>query len=133
MTRSNALRGRWKPWTWSTRAWMIAIVLSVMVSPFVSRWFCLWQVPDVVLPFDVEDVIKTEVPEEQNAFAVYENVLKMLASDPVVPANSATEPTEPKSEIGRDELLQRLLSHNEQALAEFIREKKKGKEKGTGK
>ena len=64
-------RGWWKPWNWSTRTWVLVIFASLFISPLVTRWFCLWQVPDVALPFDVNSVIRPAVAAEQDAFVRY--------------------------------------------------------------
>ncbi|WP_010585248.1 hypothetical protein [Schlesneria paludicola] len=69
---------RWWPWNWSSRTWLFAIVLGLLASPFVSRWICLWQVPDIAVPFDIESVIRAEVPPEEDAFAKYVDVVKSL-------------------------------------------------------
>ena len=71
-------RGWWKPWNWSTRTWLFAIVIGTVFWPFVCRWICLWQVPDVQLPFDINEVTAKEVPEEQNALVGYQRVLPKL-------------------------------------------------------
>lgn len=72
-------RGWWKPWNWTTRTWAWAIVIGVVISPFATRWFSLWRVPDVVLPFDVEEIIQNEIPRDEDAIVRYEIALRLLA------------------------------------------------------
>lgn len=76
--RLHLRRSSLKPWNWSTRTWLFAIVFSAVISPAVSRWIWLWQVPDIALPFDVEEFIGPEIPKEQGAFAHYATAVKML-------------------------------------------------------
>lgn len=102
------------------RTWAIAIGLAVVVSPLVTRWICLWQIPNVVLPFDVTRVIQADVPEEQNAHLVYDNVLKIVLNPRAAGADSTADP-DGKVELTRDEIAQRMFVHDEQALAEYIR------------
>ncbi|WP_010582206.1 hypothetical protein [Schlesneria paludicola] len=61
----------WKPWNWSTRTWLLAISVSVLLSPFVMRWICLWQIADVTLPFDPDQVIAEDVPTNEDALVRY--------------------------------------------------------------
>lgn len=76
--RLQLRRSSLKPWNWSTRTWLLALFVCAVISPAVSRWIWLWQVPDVALPFDVEEFIGTETPKEQGAFAHYATAAKML-------------------------------------------------------
>lgn len=71
-------RGWWKPWNWSTRTWVGVIIVSALISPFVTRFILLWQVPDVILPFDVEDVIQEDVPKDEDAIYHYEKTLALV-------------------------------------------------------
>lgn len=48
--------GWWKPWTWSSRTWLLAFLGLTAASPFACRWINLWQVPDVAVPIDVATV-----------------------------------------------------------------------------
>jgi hypothetical protein len=68
-------RGWWKPWDWSTRAWVLAICVLALVSPLLTRWFFLWQVPDVTLPFNVEDVVQREILKDDDAMVRYASAL----------------------------------------------------------
>ena len=66
-------RGWWKQWNWSMRTWGMAIIAGMLLSPFVTRWGCLWQVPDVALPFDVDEFIGAEVSTADDAYVLYAN------------------------------------------------------------
>lgn len=71
-------RGWWKPWNWSTRTWLWAICLAVLVSPLVNRWCCLWSVPDVALPFDSESLLTEELPSDQDPDTFYAAIYAKL-------------------------------------------------------
>lgn len=130
MPRNNALRCWYKPWSWSTRTWAIAIVLAFLCSPVVTRWISRWRIPDVVLPFDVEDVIRDDIPDDQNAFTVYADVMKLLKGSAVVTGNAANPADPSKPEPTTEQILQRLFGHDEQALAEYIRAGKMEQSRG---
>lgn len=57
---------------------MFAIVTGVVLWPPVCRWICLWQVPDVALPFDVEEFSGVEPPPAENAFVHYASASRMV-------------------------------------------------------
>ena len=112
-------RGWWKPWNWSTRTWVLAIVIAPLISPLVTRWFCLWQVPDVALPFDVNSVIRPAITADQDAFVRYLSA-----------AQSAGRQSGGWSEVSMrhavdhygsdwDDRLDQWLIGNAQALAEY--------------
>ena len=42
------------------------------------RWICLWQVPDVSVPFDARDVIGPTVPPDQDALTYYMSAAQIL-------------------------------------------------------
>lgn len=71
-------RGWWKPWNWSTRTWLFAILAGIFVWPLATRWYYLSQIPDVVLPFDLEQVVDHDIPKELDAFTYYESAAEML-------------------------------------------------------
>lgn len=52
------------------------------MSPIATRWYSLWQVPDVALPFDVEDVIQDDVPKDEDAIYHYEVAQRLLEQAP---------------------------------------------------
>lgn len=111
----------WKPWNWPTRTWIFVFIAAIVVSPFVTRWCYLWQVPDVRLPFDFEQSIGEEISDEVNAFRGYESAAQMLNSaepgwlDPAVQA--ALSQIDP---VWDDRLNQWLIDHND-LLATFER------------
>lgn len=76
--RIGKRRIEWKPWNWSTRTWIVALILLIAISPFVTRWCCLWQVPDLPLPFDKKEFIGEEISDELNAFRYYEAAAGIL-------------------------------------------------------
>lgn len=80
---SRFRRAFWKPWNWSTRRWILALSISVLLAPFVTRWICLWQVSDVTLPFDPCDVIAEEIPSEDDAIARYALALTLFDQRPL--------------------------------------------------
>lgn len=125
---------RWRtnclPWRWSTRTWVIAIVLAVLMSPFVTRWCCLWQVPDVALPFDVDEFIGTEVPEKEDAFVRYAAAVRMLGRNGSKWSTRADDSRALAEVIGEavvqpdnkwDDRLTQWLLDNSEVLAEYQR------------
>jgi len=68
----------WQPWRWSSRTWLVALAVSLVSSPFVTRWFYLQQVSDVRLPFDLDEFSNRTVPDDENAFKVYATAAAML-------------------------------------------------------
>ena len=111
-------RGWWKPWGWSTRTWILSICGSVIICPLVSRWLFLWQVPDVSLPFDVEDVIQADIPAEEDAFVRYASAMQFARSRVVNWSHEAIEEAL-KSERAWDNRLDLWLVQNKLALADF--------------
>lgn len=77
------IRWWWRPWNWSSRSWLIAILAGVLFAPFISRWILLGQIPDVMLPFDVEDVVHEGLPPDRNAFTKYASILASLRQYPL--------------------------------------------------
>jgi hypothetical protein len=79
-------------------------------------------IPDVKLPFDVENVIKAEVAEEDDAFVVYQKILSILSDRSKVEEVMA-EPSisNNSSSLSLDDIAQRMLAHNPHALAEYLR------------
>ena len=70
-----------RPWNWSTRRWAVAVIVMTIASPFIVRWFCLWQVPDAALPFDVEEFLSYEaVDDKDDAFAHYVAATRILTA-----------------------------------------------------
>ena len=114
-------RGWWKPWNWSTRTWVLAIVVSVVMSPFVTRWICLWQVPDVELPFKTDDLIGVDVPAKEDAFTGYASVVQMLGRNPTIWLDDATDQATRSYDAKWDERLDQWLVDNANVLAEFER------------
>lgn len=119
--RNNSLRTWRKPWTWSTRTWLIAITIATIASPFLLRSLYLWQIPDVVLPFAIDDVIQPDVPDEENSFIAYATVFERISN----PKFNKPSATNTKIAVGDDltiEELRGLISnYDEQALADYIR------------
>lgn len=73
-----------KPWNWSSRTWGIAIVVTALLSPVAVRWFLLWRVPNVTLPFSIEEVIPDEVPTDEDATPRYRKAIELLAKTGLV-------------------------------------------------
>jgi hypothetical protein len=90
------------------------------VSPLITRQVCLWQIPDVELPFNVEDVVREEVPAEEDAFVIYGNVLKLLASGESVSVNQDRF-TFDNSGLSLEDVAKVMSAHNPEALAEYLR------------
>lgn len=111
-------RGWWKPWNWSTKTWIMSICVSVFLCPLVSRWIFLWQVPDVTLPFDVEDVIQAEVPRDEDAFVRYTTSMQFARRHLVNWSNDAI--TEAMNFDDKwDPRLDQWLTENRLALEHF--------------
>lgn len=100
---------------------MLAITVVVLLSPLAARWFSLWQISDVALPFDVEDVIRPDLPAHLNAFNGYV-AANSLARRQVLPwsdaaIDAAIRRPDPLWDIRLDE----WLADNHEALAEYRR------------
>jgi|GEM_PF-1149334 hypothetical protein len=128
MTYLALRRFTWKPWNWSGRTWGLAIIAAFLVSPFVTRWICLWQVPDVALPFDVEEVVQREIHREDDAMARYAQAMRLFNRSFIPDENSfnsmkafyaaqSEAKTEPKGKW--DKRLDRWLERNKEALEEY--------------
>ena len=112
-------RGWWKPWNWSTRSWVQAIFVSLLISPLITRWCCLWQVPDVALPFDVEDVIRPELAADRDAFVRYSSAMKLARRQMVDWAYEAMNESSYSHILDWDDRLDQWLIDNARALNEF--------------
>ena len=123
MSSSNAFRTWWKPWTWTMRAWVIAILFMVGLSPFITRWAFLWLIPDVALPFNPEELMLADLPDDQNALVVYRSVMKRLLDKPRTTPTSAAVSTKPKVEDRRAKAVEILTEPNPDpvALSEYLR------------
>jgi len=91
----------------------------VLALPFVTRWICLWQIPDVALVFKVEEITDPEVPDDQNAYKVYSHVMEVLSSRSTQTAETSGSTSAATNSDAS--LADRMMAHNEQALAEYIR------------
>jgi hypothetical protein len=68
-----------RPWNWSTRRWVVTLLALMLASPFLTRWYCLWQVPDVALPFEKAEFLRDEdVAEEEDAYVNYHAALRSM-------------------------------------------------------
>lgn len=114
-------RGWWKPWDWTTRTWLFVIAISTILCPFVVRWICLWQVPDVALPFVVDDVIGDDVPENEDAFTAYALVIQALSAKSKTWLDNAVEQATRSHEPTWDERLDSWLIDNADICAQFER------------
>lgn len=105
------------------RTWLVVIVLASIAMPFVFRIVCVWQVPDVVLPFDVEDIIQDDIPDDENAFIAYEMISRRMKQP--VPTGDNSNPTaagtNSTASPSTEEKLQQLYAYDEQLLADYIR------------
>ncbi len=109
----------WKPWNWSTRTWVLAIFASLFISPLVTRWFCLWQVPDVALPFDVEDVIRPAIAADQDAFVRYLSAAQLAGRQLGEWSEASMRQAVDLHGPDWDDRLDQWLIDNAQALAEY--------------
>jgi hypothetical protein len=129
-----------RPWNWSTRRWVIAVLTMMLVSPFLTRWYCLWQVPDVALPFNEKEFLSIEdVAEEDDAFVEYQAAIQTFtanrskwmikessAGDPWDSVDKAlTHPDQP-----RDSKLDEWVRENSITLDHYRRGGKKPRAKG---
>jgi hypothetical protein len=61
---------------------VIAVLATILVSPFLTRWYCLWQVPDVALPFNETEFLSIEdVAEEDDAFVEYQAAVRTFTAN----------------------------------------------------
>ena len=123
-------RGWWKPWNWSTRTWLVAIFISLVAFPFVSRWIYLWQIPDVTLPFDVEEVILADIPESENAFVGYHLAIQKFRKKETSWSKKAIEDAIEAVDTKWDERLDQWLIDCREILEDFLRSS--DKEQGRG-
>ena len=114
-------RGWWKPWNWSTRNWLVAIFVSLIAFPFVSRWICLWQIPDVTLPFDVEEVILADIPESKNAFVGYQLAIQKFRNHETSWSKKAIADAIEAIDTNWDDRLDQWLIDCREALEDFLR------------
>lgn len=112
-------RSRLKPWDWSTRTWIVAILVAFAVSPLISRWICLSQIPDVGLPFNVEDIIGEDVPLEEDAFVKYADIVQKLRQKPFSAWGTPFDPSVENLETNLDPALRQWLIERRDVLAEF--------------
>jgi hypothetical protein len=70
----------WNPVHWRLSVWMILLAIMASVLPFGIRWFFLSQVPVMADPFDVTAFVGEPVPDAENAFTEYRQVIEMLKS-----------------------------------------------------
>lgn len=71
-----------RPWNWSTRRWALVLVGLMLASPFLTRWYCLWQVPDVALPFDEAEFLRSEeVADEDDAYVNYHAAIRSIVAN----------------------------------------------------
>ena len=125
---ASRYRDWWRPWNWSMRRWAVALIVMMILSPFLTRWYCLWQVPDVALPFDVEEFLSAEeVDSKDDAFVHYAAATRILtangskwrsqgnSSDLAAVIDQVLE----KPETAWDPRLEQWLNDNTAALAEY--------------
>ena len=113
-------RSWWKPWDWSTRTWLVTIFACVVASPFVLRWICLWQVPDVTLPFDVDKVIPVNAPDSVNPFIGYQSAIKKLHRHETSWSKTAIEDATETFDTKWDDRLDQWLIDVKDVLADFL-------------
>ena len=114
-------RGWWKPWDWSTRTWLVAIFVCIVSAPFVSRWICLWQIPDVALPFIVEDVIPADVPKSENAYIGYATAIMKFRPRETSWSTKAVDEAIVAFDPKWDDRLDQWLIENRDVFEEFQR------------
>ncbi len=132
-------RDWWRPWNWSMRRWAVALIVMIIASPFLTRWFCLWQVPDVALPFDVEEFLSAEeVDDKDDAFVHYAAAARILtasgsrwrsqskSSDLATVIEQVLE----KPDSAWDPRLEQWLNDNSAALVEYRQGGAKPRAKG---
>ena len=98
---------------------MLAIVAAPLISPLVIRWFCLWQVPDVALPFDVKSVIRPAVAADQDAFVRYLSAGQFAGRQSGVSSDVLMRQAVDLYGPDWDDRLDQRLIDNAQALAEY--------------
>lgn len=112
-------RGWWKAWNWSTRTWILVMLSVTLASPFITRWVCLWKVPNVQLPFDVESTIREDVPKNENAVTRYlaaEALLQTSEQD----WSAIRDVIVPIDKVKWDNRLDQWLLNNREALSEYL-------------
>lgn len=63
------------------RRWALTLLAVMLVSPFLTRWYCLWLVPDVALPFDEAEFLSAEnVADEDDAFVEYQAAVRSVVA-----------------------------------------------------
>lgn len=64
------------------RRWAGVLIAVMVASPFLTRWYCLWQVPDVALPFDEAKFLRCEdVAPEDDSFIRYAAARQMVQAN----------------------------------------------------
>ena len=117
----------WNPWHWPTGIWVLVIGLALMLVPFGIRAIRLSGVPLMDEPFDVEEFVKWDVPEAENAFTEYRQAADMRAKIvAAVVARTGTEPN-PYDEVSEkgwaaaDDVTKEWLEANREVLAVWRR------------
>ncbi len=120
--RTAFRRIEWRPWNWSTRRWFLTIVVIFVAAPFVTRSFCLWQVPDVTLPFDIDEFVGPEIPNSENAFRGYEAAARLLGKYDAPWLDGALDHAlHPVDHAHWDDRLEGWLLDHDDLLAQFQR------------
>lgn len=114
-------RGDWKPSRWSFRTWVLACFAGILAFPFVVRWCCLWQIPDVRLPFDADEVILDDIPATENAFTSYASLGKSFNMLETAWSSQALGDVVENSEAKWDDRLDEWLIKCGSILDEFRR------------
>ena len=57
--------------------------MGLLVAPLLTRWVCLWQIPDIAVPFEVESVVYDDIPPDDDAFVKYAEIVSKLRQHPI--------------------------------------------------
>ncbi len=87
--------------------------------PVISRWSCLWQIPDVVLPFDVEAVSHDALPSDGDAFVKYAAILASLRRHPIGDYTVSFWVDEDKRDADWEKRFQQWLIDRRDIMAEY--------------
>ena len=122
-------RNELRPWNWSTRRWLLTLMLAVLISPFATRCYYLWQVPDVGMPFDIEEFLGDErVDPDDDATLKYGSAIAAVRAIGVIWESEGNSTTKVASAIERltlhpdgewDATLEQWLTDNAEALTLF--------------
>lgn len=104
-----------RSWKW----WFSALVCLPPVSAFLIRTYCLWRVPDVVLPSDFIAKSHVSVPDDENAFTYYMTAATLLNDRKPVWLDEAIKQAIDEREPQWDDRLDFWLAENHDILSAY--------------